>query len=455
MAIFNVTNATQLQGALASAQGGDRIVLAAGNYGTVKIANRDFGSEVTVQAAQVGTSVRFDGLQVNNSKNLTFRGMDVGRALNDGEPDWTQLSTIRDSSNIKLSFVRIHGSEDGNPANDGVGLEVSNVHHLNVSNSSFSDLRRGIFAQKSSFVVIQSNELKTIREDGLSVAAVDNIVIDKNRFSEFQPNSTDHSDFIQFFNTNQTKGSSNITIKNNVMTQSDHGGTNGTQGIWMSDPASFGYKNLLIQNNLIWSNDMHNGITVRGGDLVRILGNTVLSKADDAEQLWIRLENSSRIVLEGNITDNILVNNVTSLVQLNNVNFTATPDARSLVPQLNAPASAQDLMVAGIGYKGDTLPQNAPVSTAAGSSIGGLLSRATGASLGKIQVAESADQQVSPTVAKLHPALVEAVPVEAPALPKFSEIFAVQEPTPPLHHVPTVPMHVPFHAIYDHFAALP
>jgi hypothetical protein len=43
MSIYNVTNATQLQSALSKAVGGDRIVLAAGNYGNVNINNRNYG----------------------------------------------------------------------------------------------------------------------------------------------------------------------------------------------------------------------------------------------------------------------------------------------------------------------------------------------------------------------------------------------------------------------------
>jgi hypothetical protein len=51
MATFNVANSTQLAAALTSAQGGDRIVLAAGSYGDLRLTNRTYTGNVEIVSA--------------------------------------------------------------------------------------------------------------------------------------------------------------------------------------------------------------------------------------------------------------------------------------------------------------------------------------------------------------------------------------------------------------------
>jgi hypothetical protein len=463
MAIFNVSDATQLQSALASATGGDKIIVAPGDYGSVSINGRNYASNVTVQVQSFQNRAHFDGLFIQNSKNLTFTGFDIGRALTADEPTFTQLNWIRNSSNIKFSAVHIHGSLDGDPSNDGNGLVLSDVTGFNINNSKFTELFRGMHSQRSASVTIQSNEFTNLRSDGITVASTDGIVIDKNNFSDFRPVLPDHADFIQFWNTGQTKGSSNITIKNNVMMQHYFSGVpeTGVQGIFIADPLEFGYKNILIQNNLLWSNDAHNGITVGGATGVQILGNTVLSKSNDAKQFWIRLATVDKIRLEDNLTDNIvLVKEVTNLVQANNINFAVTPTLRSLVPNLNAPVNAADLFVAEAGYEVRGALPLSPVSSAAASSLGGLLSGASGAGFAPQAIAaeeEAPALSFSPSLdlSGLTTAMVGATPVaDAPALPRAAEIFApaVEAFVAPQHHAP---MPERFAHFYEHFAALP
>jgi hypothetical protein len=462
MAIYNVSNATQLQSALTSAVGGDKILLAAGNYSSVSINGRNYASNVTVQVQSFQNPAHFDGLFVQNSKNLTFSGLDLGRSLASGEAEFTQLNWIKNSSNIKLSGVTVHGSLDNNPQNDGLGLVLTNVTGFNINNSKFTELYRGVATQQSANVTIQSSEFKTIRSDGLVNTAVDGIYIEGNKFSDFRPVLPDHADFIQFWNTGQTRGANNITIKNNVMMQPEFSGVEGTgvQGIFISDPLAYGFKNILIQNDLIYSNGAFNGITVNGGTGVQILDNTVVSKATDDKQFWIRLEATDKVRGEGNVADNItLVKNVTGLYQANNINFTVTPTLRSLLPNLNAPTSSADLSVAEAGYELPGARALSPVSSAAGSSLGGLLGGVTGAAVSKQVVVEAPVPALStsPTLdmSGLKTAMVAATAVaNGPELPRAADIFApvVEAFVPAQHHMPALERFAHF---YDHFAALP
>ncbi|MBA2921092.1 lyase, partial [Sphingomonas sp. MAH-20] len=79
MTIFNVATAAELSSAIAGAAGGDRIVVADGNYGKLSIFNRSFDSTVTIVAANPGAGAHFDGLTITGSKNVSLVGLDLGR----------------------------------------------------------------------------------------------------------------------------------------------------------------------------------------------------------------------------------------------------------------------------------------------------------------------------------------------------------------------------------------
>lgn len=445
MAMFNVTNSTQLQQALASAAGGDRIILASGNYGSVSISGRNYASNVTIQAASNANPAHFDGLVINASKNITIAGLDIGRTLGVNEPTYTTLNAVYSSTNIKMTGVNFHGSLDNDPGNDGVGLQLTGVNGFQITNSKFSELYRGIAVQQSANVNIQSNDFRVIRSDGLVVAATDGITIDKNYFTDFRPVLPDHADAIQFWNTGQSKGSSNITIKNNVQFQPTFSGVEGTgvQGIFISDPLSYGYKNVLIQNNLLYSNGAYNGLTVVGGTGVQILGNTVVSQSTDDKQFWIRLEENNGVQLRGNVTENILYNANTNVQDLGNINLANTPGLRSLLPNTNTPSSYADLITANNGYQTLATMPKAHVSDAVGSSIGSMFAKANGTSFANIALETKSTDATTIDLSNLKNALATTpVAVAAPA------------PIEPVHvSAPISSLFVPT-AHYDHFVVM-
>lgn len=451
MAIFNVTNAAQLQSALSSAVGGDRIILASGNYGSVSISGRNYASNVTIQAASNANPAHFDGLVINASKNITIAGLDVGRALAANQPTYTTLNAVYSSTNIKMTGVTFHGSMDNDPSNDGLGLQVTGTNGFQITNSKFTELYRGIAIQQSSNVNIQSNDFRVIRSDGVVGASTDGITIDKNYFTDFRPVLPDHSDAIQFWNTGQTKGSSNITIKNNVLFQPTFSGVEGTgvQGIFISDPLSYGYKNVLIQNNLLYSNGAYNGLTVVGGTNVQIIGNSTLSQTTDDKQFWIRLQDNEAVQLRGNVTENIMLNNNTHLQDIGNINLAESPSLRSLIPNSNSPSNYTQLLMTGNGYQSALPAAKAYVSDAVGSSIGNMFSKVQGTSFAGVALEDNSTTSASTLdLSNLKTALALAAPVAVASTPAPVAIEPVHFTAP----VSTV--FVPT-AHYDHFVAMP
>ena len=314
MTIFNVSTAAELTSAISRAAGGDQIVVADGNYGAVKVFDRAFSSTVTITAANPGTGAHFDTLFVAAVRTLNVADVLVGRPLRAGEPDYTQLSYVKGSSNVTLSGVTIHGSQDGDPSNDGIGLTVADVTGFTLTGSHFSDLYRGVVVQPSTNTPNQDNDITLIRSDGIISIDNDGLSIQGNRIGEFHPKLGDHADAIQFWNTGQTKGQSDITIKDNVLFQSYFSGieTTGVQGIFISDAGAYGFHNILIQNNALYSNDAFHGIFVNGATGVQILDNTVVSKSTDSKLFWIDVLNSADISVQNNITDRIITANVTN-----------------------------------------------------------------------------------------------------------------------------------------------
>ena len=399
MTTFNVTNNSQFQSALNSAKGGDTIVLAAGNYGKSWIANRDYSSTVTIKSATLHKA-HFDYLQINSSSNLRFEGLDVGHKLSATEGQDTHYARVSSSDNIKMIGMAFHGSLDNNPANDGIGLNVTGTTNFQLMGSSFRDLYRGAYFQQDSDLTVASNNFQMIRTDGLNFGAVNGAVIDKNSFTNFHPSKGDHADAIQFWLVNQPYGSSNISVTNNVIMQ---GTGAGLQGIFMSDPMSYGYKNVLIQNNLVYGNDQYHGIYLNGVHGAQVIGNTLLSKSTDSKLMWIQLYNGSNFTVKDNLADNIIVKSgATGVTMSHNANLIHDSWMRSLIPDLNSPSTAKDLIIADYGYHlpGTVGTGIAPVSTALGQSIGDTLDTtdtATSAQVSHVAVAETPAPTALPT----------------------------------------------------------
>ncbi len=190
---------------------------------------------------------------------------------------------------------------DGDPRNDGVGLNVGNVKGIKVVNSEFEQLGRGAMFDSSTNVTVANNMFHELRSDGLNFSAVTNVLIDGNSFTNFHPISADHPDAIQFWTANTTKASTDIVIRNNVMLQ---GSGDSMQGIFMWDEVeTLPYQRVTIQNNLVYEQNWPNGVVVYNGKDVNITGNTLLSPSGDATLVGIRANKIDRGIITRNVAD--------------------------------------------------------------------------------------------------------------------------------------------------------
>ncbi len=330
MPIIRVKNAAALTNALRTVRGGDTILLAPGDYDTVYLSRLNFSTPVTIASANSSNLAHIDQLTVANSSGLNFRSIDFGRGLNDGEPGWIKLVAVNNSQNVTFNSVRVHGSLDGDPTNDGGGLSFRGVTNVSVNNSTFTQLSTAASSYESRGVTIAGNQFTNLRTDGIQVAATTDITIDRNTFRDFTPVAGDHPDAIQFFTQGTTVASQNIRITNNVMNQGDGAGF---QSIFLRDElGTLPYQNVLIENNASAHDSAYNGIGVGGANNVTIRGNSITSKPGDGIDHWIRVENVTNGRVENNVSDQIITKNNTGVIFTNNTSTAGAPLSKTSSP---------------------------------------------------------------------------------------------------------------------------
>lgn len=364
MSVINVANQAQLAAALSTAVGGETFVLAPGSYGSVSISGRNFSAPITIQSQSSTSMATFSNLDVRNSSNIAFKSVDIGRAMAANEYDYGKMASVFSSKNVSFDAVKIHGTLDGNPRNDGWGLYVADSANVRVANSDFTELHRGAVFERSSNLTVEANKVHGIRSDGLDFTAVDTVLLKDNQLRDFFPVADDHADAIQFWSQGQTRGSSNITITGNQIFQ---GSGLGMQGMHLRDEVGTNpFKNVNIYNNILYGNDMWNGIHVNHGQGVSITNNTVVSRTNDGGSYWIRVEQGSDITIQKNVTDTIITKSNTGSINVSgNLELNGDSSAQAMVPNLNknAATTIADLLVSGYGYQAGSMPAPSPTPT--------------------------------------------------------------------------------------------
>lgn len=293
--ITTVGSIAALTSALATAQAGDTILLAAGSYGKLSINGVHFASNVTI-ASETPGGASINGLAVANSNGLTFRDIEF---IADPAGGTTPQSVVA-SQDITFDRARFHGSLDGDPTNDTGGLFIRVSTNIKVSNSEFNELYWGINHVDSKGLTLAGNTFHDLRMDGIRGGGSSSVTITANSFRDFYPVSGDHSDAIQFWTSGTATQASDIVITNNLIVR---GGGQPPQGVFMRDEVgNLPFQNVTITGNMV-AGALYNGIHVNGGLNVIVAGNVVDGFSD--QKSWISLNN---------ITGGQLTNNATTLI---------------------------------------------------------------------------------------------------------------------------------------------
>lgn len=284
MATIRVTNQAEFLSALKTAAAGDTILLADANYGNVEIKN-DYTSAVTIKAENAlgaefealslvgATNVSLDGLHTNGG--LAVKSMSSGISVLNCDID--SVFYCRDVDGLKIDNVDVSGGQ--------FGLLLNSVQNFSVTNS---------------YIHEATEDLMRITGNSYNGVVENNVIADTTGGKPLHP------DLLQFFGANGYTPH-DITIRGNLMYDEAVVGQNAAQGIFLSDPnTSGGYKNILIEENMIKVNSP-NSIYINGGQENVVVKDNVLMPGVGDGGAMIRLVgkaglDNSGTTVDGNIT---------------------------------------------------------------------------------------------------------------------------------------------------------
>ncbi|MEM9128109.1 MAG: LamG-like jellyroll fold domain-containing protein [Pseudomonadota bacterium] len=296
MTTTHVSNASELMAALGSASGGDTIVLKDGYYGDVRITH-DFPSDVSI-VSETPQGASFGNLRLQ-STNTTFDSIKVNGTL-----------TLYAADTVTVSNSRLSGF---NEVNYSKNITITG-NDIGGGTSS-----HGLFVETSSNFSITNNVLHDVDADMMRVMGNSyNGLIENNTFDDTSPykNSNGtyvHSDMLQMFGRDNGTPH-DIVIRGNMFYDDPNTGDTGNlwaQGIFLSDAGSDGYRDILIEQNML-SIGSPNTIFVKdgtGAQGVEILNNTLLpwpnSSGGDGGTIRL-IGRTDGVTVDGNVSAGII-----------------------------------------------------------------------------------------------------------------------------------------------------
>lgn len=285
------TDPNTFQAALAKVAPGDKILLAPGNYGVLRLDQQygDATRRVTLTSADPNNRARFSHLEMHDAQGLTLEQLVFEFRFPSGsDPNVLKASKVHHSQHITIRDSLFDGdaargtgtAADGFGA--GFGLWVRFSQNIQIENSTFRGWYRGILAGKSTGITLRGSDFYDMRSDGVNFAEVTDVLIEGNLFRDFRRRADDpaHPDMIQFWTNGTDSPNRNITIRDNILNA-----RNGdwTQSIFMRNervdvqgagPEMY-YRNIVITGNIIINAHLH-GITLGESDGVLIADNTLI-----------------------------------------------------------------------------------------------------------------------------------------------------------------------------------
>jgi Ca2+-binding RTX toxin-like protein len=322
MTIRTVASTAALINALKSARNGDVIKLEAGTYSGVVLRDLKLDN-VTIQSKDAAKPAVFTDLLVRNASGLDFSNIEF-------RVDPNKLGfqfQVVGSSDINFDRLNVHGTLDGNPADDKSGLIIRESRHVSVTNSEFQQLDNALSHLNSEYLHFSGNRFHDIRTDGVRGGGSSNVKVVNNHFTDFYPAPGDHPDAIQFWTGGTTASAVNIEVSGNIIVRGSGGPV---QGIFFRDQGdSLPYQNVSITGNSV-TGGMWNGIMVDGGRNITIADNRVFSLPD--MKSYIRVENVDLAVVANNSALHYLYINSSRVTELNNEKNTFVQDGAWQVP---------------------------------------------------------------------------------------------------------------------------
>lgn len=272
MAIWTVTNSTELANAIAKAASGDEIKVAGGVYAELAVKGKTYDIPLKITALDASNPPVFNKVVVYLSSGVVLDGLSFKLPATATSSSASSAVLIDQSSKVSVLNSKIAGSLSINGVDPnataldatgnviglpfGRGLTITKSTDVLISGNDIAQFGKGIALVTSSGITIHNNEIHDLRTSPIVGAGLNNITISSNHTYNYSPwkwgeTYGDHGDLIHIWTdaNYQTAASANIVIKDNFLTQ----GT-GTPllGIFLeANTPNFGFEKVLIDNNVI------------------------------------------------------------------------------------------------------------------------------------------------------------------------------------------------------------
>ena len=268
---FDVADPTALSEALATAQSGDRIVLAPGDYGALILKNRQFSQRIQLTAGDTAAPPVFQSVLLQDVRGVALHGVII-RYGPTAAPRTSYIATVQRSSDILLSDLEIESASDADPNNDATALNIRDSSAVEFVKSVVHDVFRGVSILESDDIRIEENQFFAIASDGVVGGGAHRVSVLRNAFRNFfVPRGEDiHPDAIQFWDRGATRENRDIEIRGNVIFR---GEGDFSQGVFVKSP-TLPSVNVTIEHNVVHQSAVQ-GVFVEGAVDVSIRNNTV------------------------------------------------------------------------------------------------------------------------------------------------------------------------------------
>lgn len=272
MAIWTVTNSTELANAIAKAAAGDEIKVAGGVYAELAVKSKSYGVPLKITALDATNPPVFNKVVIYASTGVVLDGLTFKMLPTMTSSSASSAVLVDQSSKISILNSKILGGPSINGADPnatavdptgnviglpfGRGVTITKSTDILVSGNDISQVGKGVVMVSSSGITIHNNEIHDLRNSPIVGSGLNNITISSNYTYNYTPwkwgeTYGDHGDLIHIWTdaNYQSSASTNIVIKDNFLTQ----GT-GTPllGIFLeANTPNFGFEGVLIDNNVI------------------------------------------------------------------------------------------------------------------------------------------------------------------------------------------------------------
>ena len=268
-------------------QAGEVVRLPPGSYSELRMdSGVNFTGNVTFTSADPAHPTVINGIRLAQAKGVTFSNIELTPA-----PDTGFGIYLSHASRVNFDHVNVRGRPDGS----GDAAMVRESSEISITNSEIHNIGTGINHSNSDHINFSNNTIHDIGVDGIRGGGSSFVTVSGNSFTSFHPRGADHPDAIQFWTSNVTGLTHDVTITNNTFIRGDGAPV---QGIFVKDENSQGYKNITITGNALIG-ALYHGIFVGNGDHVIVSNNLV--QGYRGQDSWIFVQNTTNSVQSNNV----------------------------------------------------------------------------------------------------------------------------------------------------------